>query len=98
MNLRFSWDKRKNALNELKHGVIFEDAVMVFSDPMRFEVFDWNHSTAEDRWKTIGFAGVTMLVVICTEKDGIIRLISARKANKKEMKEYFNGYGTFYTD
>ena len=94
--LYFSWDERKNAINFMKHGVLFEDAIMVFSDSMRLETFDWNHSTAEDRWKIIGYAGLTMLVVISTEQDGAIRLISARKADKKEIEEYFYGYSTFY--
>ena len=96
MNLRITWDERKNALNKLKHGVSFQSAVVVFSDPMRLEMFDRKHSAAEDRWKITGFAGLTMLMVICSDKDGIIRLISARKATKKEMEEYFNGYSTFY--
>ena len=98
MNLRFEWDEWKNTENKMKHGISFQTAVMVFSDPKRIEIFDWEHSANEDRWIITGFAGLSILTVIYTERDGIKRLISARKANKKEQEEYFNGYGTVYTN
>ena len=96
MNLRFSWSENKNAINKMKHGISFQNAARVFSDPMRLETYDRKHSTTEERWKTTGFVGASMLVVIFTERDGVIHLISAREADKKEMKEYFYGYGTLY--
>ena len=94
MTLRFEWDEEKDAVNQMKHGVSFEEAKMVFFDPKRFEMFDWVHSYTEDRWKVFGLSGWSVLVVIITEKSGSIRIISARKANKDEEEEYFNGYST----
>ena len=94
MIFRFEWDEEKNALNKLKHGVSFEIAKMVFFDPKRIEVFDWKHSIAEERWKVIGISGFVPLIISCTERNNSIRIISARKANKNEEKEYFYGYST----
>jgi len=93
MRLVFEWDHYKNNVNIMKHGVSFEDAAIVFNDPMRIERFDHKHSKAEERWIITGLAGVNILVVNCTERAGKIRIISARKADKKYIEEYFYGYG-----
>ena len=93
MRLVFEWDHYKNHVNIMKHGVSFEDAAFVFNDPMRIERFDHKHSLAEERWIITGLAGVNILVVNCTERAGKIRIISARKADKKYIEEYFYGYG-----
>ena len=95
--LNFTWDERKNDINKMKHGISFRRALLAFSDPMRYERFDLEHSETEDRWKLIGLAGLNLLVVIFTETDDEIRIISARKADDNETKEYFNGYGKVYT-
>jgi len=94
MILKFEWDERKNAINIKKHGISFEEAVKVFSDPRRCEMYDNIHSLMEKRWITIGLVGLKILSVSFTERDDKIRLISARKANKKNMEVYFYGYGT----
>ncbi|MDR2543159.1 MAG: BrnT family toxin [Treponema sp.] len=93
MKLQFEWDENKNTINKRKHGVSFEEAVMVFSDPERYEMFDGIHSIFEKRWKTIGLAGWNVLIVSFTESIDTIRIISARKADKNFIEEYFYGYG-----
>jgi len=94
MILEFEWDEEKETINQMKHGVSFEEAKMVFYDPKQVEIFDLEHSFFEDRWKVIGLAGVIILTVSFTERDGFIRIISARKADKDEEEEYFYGYST----
>jgi len=94
MKYRFEWDENKNALNWMKHGILFEDAAIIFNDPMRVDIYDHKHSLFEDRWKTIGLYGCDVLSVIYTMRNDIIRIISARKADKKGEEEYFYGYGT----
>ena len=98
MNLEFEWDELKNMTNTAKHGVSFIDAIMVFSDPKRVEIYDLRHSIIEERWTSIGFAGLVMYTVIHTERDGKIRIISARKSDIKEQEVYFNGNGTIYSN
>ena len=92
MEIKFKWNENKNDINIKKHGISFEDAVTIFSDPNNAEIYDGKHSLSEIRWKKIGLCGCEALSVIFTEKDDIIRIISARKADKKEEKEYFDGY------
>ena len=93
MDLKFVWNERKNAINIEKHGVSFSMATIVFSDPGNINWYDSEHSSfSEDRWKIIGLGGCDVLTVIYTENDDYIRIISARKADKKEEEEYFNGY------
>jgi len=96
MELRFEWDERKNALNQKKHGVSFEEAAVVFRDPKRIEMFDIKHSIFEDRLVTVGFGAATLLLVIFTEQNGSIRIITARKAKKKNKEVYLNGYDKVY--
>ena len=98
MNLRFEWDENKNIANQIIHGVSFEKAAMVFSDPMRIEIHDRKHSSYEDRWKTFGLSGLTVLMVNFTERNGVIRIFSTRKASKTEEEEYFYGYGSIHTN
>ena len=97
MDLEFIWDEEKNIVNIMKHGVSFEEAKMVFFDSMRLDLFDEDHSGTEDRWKVFGLAGWVVLMVSYTEKDGLIRIISARKARPIEEEAYFYGYGTDYS-
>jgi uncharacterized DUF497 family protein len=88
MDLQFEWDEAKNNINQMKHKVSFEYAINVFDDPVRRVSYDWKHNSVEERWKAIGMAGWDMLTVIFTERDGVIRIISARKAIKNEKEEY----------
>jgi len=90
--MEFEWDIEKARINELKHHIDFETAAHVFLDPNRYEECDNSHDEYEERWKTIGLVGPAILVVIYTERglDGeVIRIISARKANEKERKTYY---------
>lgn len=88
----FEWDEAKARTNERKHGVRFDDAVLVFADP--FAVMEQDRiEGGELRWQTIGLAGgVVLLLVAHTVRDEggdeIIRIISARKAARKECKRY----------
>jgi uncharacterized DUF497 family protein len=85
--MEFEWDDRKATLNLRKHGVSFEDAMLVFYDPCRIETYDENYS--EDRWITIGLVWPTVLYVAYTVRnENTIRLISARKANANEREQY----------
>ena len=89
--MKFEWDEAKNRLNKVKHGVSFEVAARVFADPQRIERYDAGHSDEEDRWMTIGMVYPTILVVIYTERRNgeYFRLISARQANEKEQRAYY---------
>ncbi|MCL2298360.1 MAG: BrnT family toxin [Proteobacteria bacterium] len=85
----FEWDADKAALNLKKHGVAFEDAEHVFYDLGRIERYDGREDYGEDRWVTIGFVDPVLLYVAYTVRnEETIRLISARKANEEERKQY----------
>jgi uncharacterized DUF497 family protein len=86
------WDDKKAQINLEKHGVSFETAQYVFSDPQRLWRFDRSDSntSGEERWQTIGQVGETLLVVY-TEREASVRLIMARLATKAERRSY-NGY------
>jgi len=90
----FEWDYNKAKTNILKHQVSFEDATSVFKDKNMLSIFDNKHSQNEDRWITIGMDLKTRtLVVIHTfvsidNETTKIRIISARRATKKEQKMY----------
>jgi uncharacterized DUF497 family protein len=89
--LRFDWDERKNRANRKKHGVWFEEALSVFDDPRALLSSDPDHSEEEERFILLGAssAGRTLVVVHChKESEELFRIISARKASKKEVKFY----------
>lgn len=87
--MEFEWDADKAAGNLNKHGVTFEDAALVFYDAERIETHDGRADYGEDRWITIGLAYSTVLYVVYTVRhEETIRLISARKANANERKQY----------
>ncbi len=88
----FEWDEAKAKTNESKHGVRFDDALLVFADPYALMEQD-RIEDGELRWQTIGLVGgVVLLLVAHTIRDEgadeIIRVISARKASRKESKRY----------
>ena len=90
----FIWDESKNRINVKKHGVSFEQACKVFNDARKLEKFDTVHSTLEDRSIIIGQAEANLLFVVNTEIDNeTVRIISARKANKKEQEVYYEQNG-----
>lgn len=81
------WDENKNALNKMKHGVDFNQAAKVFEDNFRLEEIDEAHSDEETRYITIGRVN-DILFVVYTERGEFTRLISARRATKKERVKY----------
>ena len=91
MHLRITWDERKNTINKKKHGVTFEEAQTVFYDENAVEFYDEKHSSEEDRLLLLGVSEQLRILLVChcfREYKGEIRIISARKATKKEQKEY----------
>jgi uncharacterized DUF497 family protein len=90
MKIRFEWDDKKAAANLKKHHVSFNLAITVFDDPNALIAPDENHSEAENREWIIGLSDKGVLVVIFTKRMSghAYRLISARKANRKERKLY----------
>lgn len=88
--MQYTWDDDKAVQNERKHHVDFETASLVFLDSNRIEDYDAKHSESEDRWLTIGLADTKMLFVVYVERtDTVIRIISARKADKDEQRAYY---------
>lgn len=87
----FIWDECKNKLNINKHGIDFETASHVFTDMLRLEFIDEEHSQFETRYDTIGLVNDVLFVVYCDwPKEGgdSIRIISARVATKEEKQLY----------
>jgi uncharacterized DUF497 family protein len=85
----FEWDSAKARANLSKHGVDFEVAKQVFSDPAAIIEPD-DSDPAEERWRVIGLAGGRVLFVVFTERgEDVIRIISAREASKPEERDYF---------
>jgi len=87
--LRFEWDGRKANDNLARHGVSFGEALTVFGDPLGRITDDPRHSEAEERFVLLGqSAQRRMLVVMFTERGDAIRLISARRAARRERRRY----------
>ncbi len=89
MDLIFEWDTEKDQRNIEKHKVSFEEAKTVFGDPFLLTFPDPEHSIDEQRYFGIGASSRgRILVVVHTERDVSIRVISCRKATRKERKVY----------
>ena len=87
--MRFEWDDDKAISNLEKHGVSFGEATEVFYDPNALEGYDEEHSTNEDRFFIIGLSSRRLLYVVYAErKDDVVRIISARRAVRKEQEDY----------
>ncbi len=89
--IEFSWDPNKARANDRKHGVSFDEASTAFWDADARLIFDPDHSYTEDRYILLGMTTRFRLVVVChsyRKSERIIRIISARKATKHEVKEY----------
>ena len=89
--LRFEWDPSKSKSNQDKHGVSFEEAATVFYDEWAIEFYDDENSEWEDRFLLLGISAKLRLLMIChcyRANESVIRIISARKATKKEAKHY----------
>ena len=94
--IRFEWDPRKSASNRRKHGVGFEEASTVFTDEHALLIDDPEHSNGEDRFILLGLSASLRMLVVChcyRESDEVIRIISARKANRKERETYNRRWG-----
>jgi len=93
MKLSFEWDGEKAAGNYDKHGVSFEEGVTVFWDPFSISIDDPDHSLNEQRYIDIGTSeNGHVLVVSYTERDGNIRIVSCRKATRRERRQYEEGF------
>ncbi|MBS3049645.1 BrnT family toxin [Enterobacter mori] len=95
MPTEFEWDTNKAKSNLIKHGIRFEEAVLVFDDPYHLSLQD-RHENGEFRWQTIGLVhGLIIIMVAHTVRfesgDEVIRIISARKADRKERSRYEHG-------
>ncbi len=89
--IQFKWDENKNRKNKREHGVSFEEAQTVFLDESAIRFFDPDHSENEDRFIMLGISFKLRKLVVChcyRENDEVIRLISARKADKDEIRDY----------
>jgi uncharacterized DUF497 family protein len=84
----FEWDARKAAQNLAKHGVPFEYAARVFLDPLRLDAEDRRRDYGEQRRLTLGRVEGRLYVIAYTSRGRMIRLISARKANARERRQY----------
>lgn len=92
--VRFDWDERKNKRNRAKHGIWFEEAQSVFDDPRGRLFHDPDHSDEEDRFVLLGMSSAERILVVVhcyRQGESLIRIISARKATKKEVRLYEEG-------
>lgn len=88
--VEFEWDTNKDASNKAKHGITFSEAATIFGDPLELTIPDPSHSHEEFRWISLGQSSTgALLVVSFTErKEGRIRIVSARPANRHERQAY----------
>ncbi len=92
--LRFEWDDKKDLLNRKKHGVSFHEASTVFSDENALVIPDPDHSEEEQRFILLGLSSILRALVVChcfRKNEEIIRIVSARKADRSERKRYRKG-------
>ena len=92
---QFEWDPRKALSNHRKHGITFDRAASVFNDPGILSFFDEDHSFLEERWITLAMDETGIPLVVChtfqfenERKKARVRIISARKATKRELQDY----------
>jgi uncharacterized DUF497 family protein len=91
--IRFVWDEAKNRESKRKHGVPFEEAQTVFLDENAIRFFDPDHSDDEDRFLMLGVSFRLRVLIVChcfRVNDSVIRIISVRKADKREEADYWN--------
>ncbi len=94
MSIEFEWDANKASSNKKKHGISFEEAKSVFFDENAIVIHDPEHSEDEERFVILGLSTITRLLVVChcyRKEESMIRIISARKATKKESMQYYGG-------
>ena len=92
MPIKFDWDPRKARRNLRKHGIDFDEASTVFADTLSITIPDPDPSEDEERWVTMGLSNrQRLLVVVHTEEEETIRIISARTADRLERRKYEEG-------
>ena len=92
ISMKFEWNENKAVANLSKHGVSFDEAKTVFDDPLYVDFYDPDHSYNEDRHIIIGQSQQgRLLIVSYTERENVIRLISARKLTQEEREAYEEG-------
>ena len=90
--MEFEWNDEKAAANLAKHRVSFEEAKTVFDDPLYVDFYDPDHSADEHRYIIIGESQQRRLLIVSyTERDDIVRLISARDVTGSERETYEEG-------
>lgn len=90
--MHLEWDEEKAAANLEKHGVSFEEAATIFGDPLYIDFYDPDHSVEEHRYLIIGTStGGRLLITSYTEREGAVRLISAREVTSSERVAYEEG-------
>ncbi len=90
-DLRFEWDSEKDSANIKKHKISFQEASTAFLDENGLLIEDPDHSETEDRFVLLGLSSSLRLLLVChcyRAGGGVIRLISARKADRQERQEY----------
>jgi len=89
--IKFEWDESKATINLKKHQISFDEAKTVFFDEFGVQFFDEDHSSNEDRFLMLGMSSSARLLIVChceRSHGAIIRIISARKATKRESAHY----------
>ena len=94
--MRILWDQNKSQSNQVKHKVSFEIAGLVFEDPFHLSTLE-RIENGEERWQTLGMVGNVVVLLVAhthTEQNGeeVVRIISARKATRKERQRYEEGH------
>lgn len=92
-SIEFEWDDKKDKMNAKKHGVSFDEARTVFYDEYAIQFFDPDHSETEDRFLLLGMSFKLKTLVVChcfRREETIVRIISARKADKDEGHVYWS--------
>lgn len=89
-DISFEWDAGKDASNQVKHGISFNEAKTVFTDPFARLIADPDHSGEEDRFILLGTSIHSRVLIVChcVRAQEVIRLISARKADRQERQVY----------
>ena len=91
----FEWDEQKAEINLRTHGIAFTTAARVFADPLVREHIDDREDYGEERWQAVGNVGGRLLLVAYTyrDEDRVIRIISARTADRREQRGYHTNFG-----
>ena len=93
--MSFEWDANKANINIKKHGISFDEAGLVFQDLSLLEIYDRYHSVDERRIIAIGMVNDILSVVYTERRENVIRLISARKATKRERGMYYEQFSEY---